>query len=199
MLCTELGAHITPDSCKPSMNDVQRIYYKLYSGTATGFDGAASEAAYITGIQTEATWDTEIALTGVDKLVGSPTIQSHDFPETLPSIFQAEDTTGLGYDRPSREVTFKCYGITSANLEALKSSHQKPIKFCLYLKDGSVRVNKYVSAATDIFFDAELMAVSDITHASGSAADYVVIKLSLAYGAMDSFQDVPNCSFLLNK
>ena len=199
MLCTELGDHIIPDACKPSMNDVVRMYYKLYNGAASDFDGAADAAAYATAIQEETTWDAEIALTGDDKLVGTPTIQSHDFPETLPSLFQAEDSTGLGFDRPSRLVSFKCYGLTSANLEALKSSHQKPIKFCLYLKDGSVRVKKWASSATDIFFNAELMSVSDIVHVSGNAADYVTIQLSLAYGAMDSFQDVPNCSFLATK
>ncbi len=181
------------------MNDVQRIFYKLYNGAASGFDGAVSSSAYESGIQNESTWDTEIALTGDDKLVGSPTVHYHEAPEVLPSLFQAEDSTGLGFDRPSRLMQFKCYGLTSTDLEALKSTHQKPIKFCMYLKDGSVRVKKYASASTDIFFDAEVAGVSDLVQQGGNQQDYVIIILSLAYGAMDSFQDVPNCSFLLTK
>lgn len=199
MLCNPITDHTTPDACKPSMNDVVRVFAKIYNGATSNFAGAIDADAYATAIQTEATWDTEIALTGADKLVGTPTIQSHDLPEVIPSLFQAEDSTVLGADRPSRTATLRCYGVTSENVEALKQWHQKPIKFCFALKDGSVRVKKWESTATDIFFDAQLVTVSDLVQVSGNPADYAVLTISLAYGAMDSFQDVPNCSFLATK
>ena len=199
MLCTDLGPSVTPDACKVSMNNVKRIFYKLQSGDDSGIVGAISSSAYETAIQTEATWDTEIAKTNENALVGSPDIFSHDIPETLPAAATVEDGTTLGFDQPGRIITFKAYGLTSAHLEALRSSHQKPVKFFFVCQGGIARVNKYVDATTDVFFDAEVMSVSDIVQQVGSAVDYVVMQLSLEYGALDSFQDVTGCSFLISK
>lgn len=198
MICSELGATVVPDACKVSLKDVKRIFYKLQSGDNSSYLGA-DEAAYISNIQDSANIDSEIAKTGVDKMVGSGEIYYHDLPEVLPNLFIAEDGTPLGADNPGNTYTLKMYGLTSDQIVELKKSHNKPVKFFFVCKGGVARVKRYENSSTDVFFNAEIMTVSDPKQTTGSETDSVTIQLGLEFGALNAFQDVENCAFMLSK
>lgn len=160
-LC-EIGAHIQPTTgCPVSIFDADRLWLKASSGDAS-FDGAANEAAYLVAIDVDATWDTEIAKTGLDKLVGTGQINSATFAAAKGSPITAEDGTDIGSTKPSQILTLKLYKPTSEALEAYRQHDGKPVKFFLSLKGNYVLVKKYVSATSDVYFTARNVVVSSI-------------------------------------
>lgn len=179
------------------MRDVKRIFMKQFSGAASGFDGGADADARDVLLQTSSIWDTEIALTGLDKLVGTPTINAYDHPLQSPTEIPVEDGDIIGYDASARTLTYKVYGPDSGQIVALKGHHNKKVKFFFVLRGGYVRVNKWVDVTTDVFFEAESCAVYGPVQAPGTARDYIEIKLAVKPDALDAFEDVLAGAFTL--
>lgn len=196
MSVCELGTHQQPTGCLLSMNKVRRIVLRSPEGNATAFQ-AIDATSYETALRTSTNWDTEIAKSGIDKMISTPTINHYSFPETLPEAVTAEDGDVIGFYATGRTATFKIYKPNSTMVEALKASHNKPVGFFLVLEGGVLRVKKWETGTTEPFFQAYSISVGDLVQEAGANQDYLPIQLSMPYGAMDSFQDVTGAAFAL--
>lgn len=196
-LCTEpFGEHHSGDGCI-NFGNVKRIFYKNGASISSGFTGAINEAAYGTSVTTEGNWDSELGKTGIDKLNGTLNLGSHNMAAVSAAQIVSENQQVLGYDKPPSEFLFRAYKPTSQFIEDITKMHGVPAKFVLLSESGHVRVKKWASDATDIFFKG-VLAVSNPDLQPGANVDFVEFKLGINYGEMNSFADYL-AAFLLTK